>query len=149
MNFHLSNARPTRIEDLDGTEYLLVWCLRRWLAGHAQRQPALCESVWNELAAALGAARGRQGLGALVRLVCVLSDQAERPFRYHPPCCGWLTAEESQAAALVVHLGSGDLLRARGLAEWLVRPDGVADLLAAAAQLAAALRDDTAAVAAQ
>jgi hypothetical protein len=140
VKFHAPAPIPDRLETLDGTEQLIVWCLRRWIVGHCLSQPANCEMVWNELAAGFGAACARQGLCALTRLVCAFGSHARRPIRYHQPCCGNLTADEFHVATLVAALGSGELLRAKGLAEWLVVSDGVADVLAAAGQLAAAVK---------
>jgi len=131
---------PARMDELGEAERLIASSLRRWIAGHADSDPRHWQAVWNGLAGALGAADGREALGALESLVRVLWNGARRPVRYHRPCCTMLGPDEFRiVTTLVAACQGGRWPAARGHAEWLVDGDGVGDLLHAASRLARAL----------
>jgi hypothetical protein len=139
METRIRERLPERLEELEATDRLVAWSLRRWINGWRFTRPAEWSLVWNELAGQYGPRAARQALLGLAGIVHALCAYARRPIRYHQPCCTALGIDEYRIILLVSACRSGDMFRAGGLAEWLVRSEGQPGLLSAADRLATAL----------
>jgi hypothetical protein len=127
---------PTdRAGDLTEPEQLVLRCLRRWLAGGAQR-----EMLWRLLTHELPAADARTALGGLEAMIRVLTAHAHRNIAYHHPCCPCVGPDEVGLLTLVTAVQREQPEMARLVGANFVRPDGMRMLLAAADMFASALK---------
>lgn len=123
--------RPTRMQELSEGERLVVWSYRRWVVGMQTHEEGHWIRVWRELGCVLGTESARATLGGLQRMIREVAMHARRPVRLHPPCCGMICADELSLVALIAACQRRDHQQARRLAEWLVRAEGVGDLIEA------------------
>jgi hypothetical protein len=130
------NARPpfpAETEALDQTDRLVAWMFRHWVIGHSDdRHWSL---VWREIADSYGRECASEAVTALASLVRVICENARRGFVYHQPCCPCLAADEYRLIAFLGACRAGEARRAAGLAEWIVRAEGIADLIEAGSRL--------------
>lgn len=130
---------PREMAELSEAEAFLLRSLRRWIVGLQQRDSRHWSMVWHDYAVALGQDDARLLLTALTALVRGLCGHARRPFVHHRPCCGCVSPDEACLLALVADCQRGDEFAALTRATWLVQADGVADVTAAADDMAAIL----------
>ncbi len=130
---------PGSTLDLEEAEHLLVWALRRWLAGLQDNSAQQWSLVWSDFAKRFGTEDGRKGLAGLAALVKELQISARRTIHHLPPCCRFLEADELSVLGLVGACQRGDWELARAQAEWLVRTDGIGGMLEAGARLSSVL----------
>jgi len=126
--------------ELDPSERLIVWSFRRWVLGLRENRGEHWSFVWNEFARQFGAPAGKEALSGFAALIKGLQCHARRMVHHHQPCCPCLGADEASVMCLVAACQSRQLARARALAEWLVEPDGVGELLQAGTRLAHIMR---------
>ncbi len=131
---------PTSTAELEPSERLIVWAFRRWVLGLAQNNGGHWSLVWNEFVRQFGAGDGKEAMTGFAKLVKGLHGHARRSIGHHQPCCSCLCADEVSIVCLVAACQHRQPRLARGLAEWLVLPDGAGDLLAAAVQLGHIMR---------
>ena len=124
---------PAETEALDETDRLIAWMFRHWVIGHSDdRHWSL---VWREVADGYGGETASEAVTALAAVVRVICENARRGFVYHQPCCPSLAADEYRLIAFLGACRRGDARRAAGLAEWMVRADGVGELIEAGTRL--------------
>ena len=92
--------------------------------------------VWTDFAGQFGDTDGKAALSGFARLIQSLQSYARRSITYHQPCCPGLSADEVCITNLIAACQGRRLSHAHALAEWMVQPDGIGDLLDAASQLA-------------
>lgn len=125
--------------ELDPAEFLLVWALRRWALGLRENAGGHLTMVIQEFARQLDSAESDKALAGFAALMRGLQEHARRRICHHQPCCPCLGADEVWLVCLVGACQRGELCRARALAEWMVRGDGVGDLLDAGVRLGRAM----------
>ena len=130
------NVWPTSTGELDPPERLIVWALRRWVRGLRANDGAQWVLVWKEFGRQFNGADGTLALAGFARLMDGLQRRARRVMRLHQACCPCLSADEIALVGFVASCQGQMGSAAKARAEWLVRGDGVGDLLEAGAQLA-------------
>jgi hypothetical protein len=130
-----ANGWPTSLPELDPAERLVVWAFRCWAVAMRDRTGHRVCLVSNEFARQLGRRDGEAAFAACFGLLRALREHARRNIRHHQPGCACLGADELWLVCLVGSCQRGDGARARFLAEWMVQPDGVCDLLEAGSRL--------------
>jgi len=133
-------SRPASTADLDPSERFIVWAFRRWVLGLQQNNGEHWSLVWSEFTRQFGVNDGREALSGFARVIKELQCHARRNIHHHHPCCPCLCADEISLVYFVAACQNRQSRLARGLAEWLVRPDGAGDLLEAATRLAGVMR---------
>jgi hypothetical protein len=134
---------PTETTEIADDDRLIAWALRHWVLGHADdRHWSL---VWRELAGLHGGEAASEAVTALAAVVRTICDHARRGFVHHQPCCPCLAPDEYRLIAFLGACLAGEARRAAGLAEWMVRPDGIAALIESGARLARAISSGRAA----
>jgi hypothetical protein len=124
---------PSQTEALDAGDRLIAWMFRHWVIGHGDdRHWSL---VWREIADGYDGETASEAVTALASLVRVICETARRGFVYHQPCCPCLAADEYRLIAFLGACRRGEARRAAGLAEWMVRAEGVGDLIEAGTRL--------------
>lgn len=131
---------PKTKSELESAESLLVESFRRWLLGLHESREQHWSMVWNEFAKSLGARDAKAGLSSFAAIIRELGEHGRRCIRYHHVCCPCLGVDEMWLVRLVGSCQRGESKRARLLAEWMVRPEGVGDVLGAASSLARAMQ---------
>jgi len=131
---------PVLKSELAPGERLLLDVFRRWLMGIREGHGAHWAILWNELNSALGPADAKAGLTEMTGIMRELGENGRRAIRFHPACCPDLGADETWLIALIGACQTGDLKRARLLAEWMVQADGVGDMVGSACSLACVLQ---------
>ena len=131
---------PSRTADLAESERLILGALRYWLAGLTDNSGTALSLAWNDLARALGAERARAAMSGLIGLVRAMGH-LRRPLRHHRPCCACLSGDEMAILSVVSACQSNDWTRARGLAEWLILPEGTGGLLEQGMRLASVFKE--------
>lgn len=131
---------PTSMSELVPSEQLIVWAFRRWVLGLLENRSEHWSFVWNEFARQFGSREGKEALSGFAALLKGLQCYARRTVHHHQPCCPLLGADEVSVVCFVAACQSNQLPLARALAEWLVEPDGVGELLAAGTRLARVMR---------
>ncbi|WP_305971091.1 MULTISPECIES: hypothetical protein [unclassified Mameliella] len=116
------------LSELGPVEAGAVLYLRLWNDGDASRS-----EVWNDFARHLGAAEGRQALGAFEELCALCARHCRRPLMRHHVTCKCLGADESCFATFIGYASEGQREDALLLAMTLVRPD-MAPILAGLAE---------------
>ena len=140
MNASLAPATETSaLEETETSAQIVLWGFRRWIVGMTGNAPHLWAQVWNDFARRFGSHDGREALNGLVGCIKVLQIEASRPIRHYPPCCRYVSPDESQFVALVAACQQDDELTSRRSAEALVRENGIDDLVDAARRLARVL----------
>ena len=132
---------PSRLKDLSESERLLVWSYRRWIVGMRTREEIHWTLAWREVSCIFGADSVRSVLGGLQSIIAGIGLHARRTLRLHPPCCGYICTDEFSIIALIGACQRRDYQTARGIAEWLVREDGISGILEGAGRIAAALSE--------
>lgn len=127
---------PTTTKELEVAERLIVRSFRRWVVGLRHNDGKHWSQVWTDFAGRFGDADGKAALSGFARLIRSLQSHARRSITYHQPCCPCLSADEIRITNLIAACQERRLSHAHALAEWMVRPDGIGDLLDAASQLA-------------
>ena len=124
-----------RVTSLTEAEALLLSVYRQWLKGLECRDSRYWEAAWRELSRALGGDAGRAALCALESLLRRIAGHARRTVSYHPPCCGYVAADERLLLGAVAGAGGAesDFLLGR-----LVAAEGLGEVRAAAEALARA-----------
>ena len=130
---------PESFAELSEAERLIVWAARRWLLGLHENSAEHWDLVWNAFARQFGARDGKAALSGLALLLRERLQAGRRPMLCHRPCCGLLSADEICVLGLVGACQRGDWPLARGLGEWMARPEGMGDLIEAGSRLAAVL----------
>jgi hypothetical protein len=126
--------------ELDSSERLIVWSFRRWVLGLRENRGEHWSLVWNEFTRLFGAREGKEALSGFAALLKGVQCHARRTIHHHQPCCPCLGDDEAAVMRLVAACQSHQLLRARSIAEWLVEPDGVGEILQAGTRLAHIMR---------
>lgn len=124
---------PTGTDALDEGEWLIAWMFRHWVIGHGDDRH--WSMVWRDLAERYDTETASEAVTALATMVRVICENARRGFVYHQPCCPCLAADEYRLISFLGACRSGEARRAAGLAEWMVRVDGVGDLIEAGTRL--------------
>jgi hypothetical protein len=132
---------PSRLKDLSESERLLVWSYRRWIVGMRTREEIHWTLAWREVSCIFGADSVRSVLGGLQSIIAGIGLHARRTLRLHPPCCGYICTDEFSIIALIGACQRRDYQTARGIAEWLVREDGISGILEGAGRIATALSE--------
>lgn len=127
-----------RTTSLTDPEALLLSIYRKWLKGLECRDSRYWEGAWREVSRALGGDSGRAALSALESLLRRIAGHALRTVSYHPPCCGYVAADERLLLGAVAAAGrpESDFLLGR-----LVGAEGLAEVREAAEALAAAFAE--------
>lgn len=127
-----------RTTSLTSSEALLLSVYRQWLTGLESRDSRYWEGAWRELTRALGGNAGRAALSALESLLRRIAGHALRTVSYHPPCCGYVAADERLLLGAVAAAGQpeSDFLLGR-----LVDAEGLAEVREATQALAAAFAE--------
>ena len=123
-----------RISSLSTSQALLLSVYRQWLKGLECRDSRYWEGAWREVSRALGGRAGRAALSALESLLRRIAGHARRSVSYHPPCCGYVAADEQLLLEAVAAAGrsESDCLLGR-----LVVAEGLPDVRVAAVALSA------------
>jgi hypothetical protein len=132
---------PGRLTELSESERLLVWSYRRWIVGMRTREEIHWTLVWREVSCIFGEDSVRSVLGGLQSIIAGIGLHARRRLRLHPPCCGYICTDEFLIIALIGACQRRDYRTARGIAEWLVREDGMSGVLEGAGRIATALSE--------
>ena len=135
------SRQPMAMQALSEGERLVVWSYRRWVIGMQTHEEGHWIRVWRELGCVLGVDGARNALAGLQRMIREVALHARRPVRLHPPCCGVVCADELSVVNLVASCQAGHHAHARRIAEWIVRTDGVGDLIEAGRILGEALAE--------
>ena len=131
---------PTSLSELEHSERLVVWALRRWaLAVQDHTSHHIC-LVLNEFTKQFGTQDARAAMACFVSILGVLQETAKRNLHHHQPGCPCLGVDEVWLVCLVGSCQRGEPRQARFLAEQMVREDGVGPLLAVAEHLGRAMR---------
>ena len=128
-------AAVALLDTVPDVEATAVLCLRLWCDG-----PEAQAGLWNEVAVALGAPRGRAALKAFERLVGLVVRHGRRPLMRHQLACRCIGADEAVFGGLVAAAANGDAAEARLFAGLLVGPEHVAEALGLAREAGPALR---------
>lgn len=131
---------PATTAELDAGERLILRAFRYWVVGLAEDAGTQLSLAWNELARDLGAEHGKAAMSGLIGLVREL-QHARRRLQHLPPCCLSVTTDEMALLTFVGACQRKEWPLARGLAEWLVRANGVGGLLESGARLGRALAE--------
>ncbi len=131
---------PTSTMDLDDSERLIVWTLRRWVRGLRQNDGTQWTLVWKEFGRAFNGRDGTIALAGFVRLIDGFQCHARRGMRMHQVCCSCLSADELRLVSLISACQWPEPAAAKARAAWLVHNDGVGALLEAGTQLAKLMR---------
>jgi hypothetical protein len=124
---------PAQTEALDETDRLIAWMFRHWVIGHGDDRH--WSVVWRDLAERYDGTTASEAVTALAAVVRVICENARRGFVYHQPCCPCLAADEYRLIAFFGACRNGEARRAAGLAEWIVRADGVGEMIEAGTRL--------------
>ena len=125
---------PTTLGELDLAERLVVWSFRRWVSGTEN-----WSLVDHEFRRQFGEGAAHGALRSFAMFVEALRCHARRVIRYHQPGCPCLGCDEVCVLTLVTAAQSEDRNLAQATGRWLVRAEGVAPLLEAAAALGRAM----------
>jgi hypothetical protein len=132
-------AWPTTLAELAPAERLVLWSLRRWIAGWVEENPSQWSLVSSEFAHIFGARDGRATLSSFAKFFKALWLAAGRTIRHHHPCCPLFGEDEACLLVLLAACRRGDWRLARAAGRWLTDTSEVGDLIGCAADLAAAL----------
>jgi hypothetical protein len=125
--------------DLTPGEARLVQMFRRWLMGAHDVRIEHWALLWGELSVWVGPAEGKSRLINLAGLMRELAEHGRHPIRFLPVGCPHLGLDEAWLVGIVRACRHGDWDYPRLLAEWMVRDDGVGDVIGAASGLASIL----------
>lgn len=132
---------PSLLKEISESERLLVWSYRRWIAGMRSREEAHWKLVWREVNCIFDADSARSILGGLQSIIAGIGLHARRTLRLHPPCCGYICADELSFVTLIGACQRRDYRTARGIAEWLVQEEGMSGVLEGAGRIATVLSE--------
>ncbi len=132
---------PSSLEQLSESERLLVWSYRRWIVGMRTHEEIHWTLVWREVSCIFGADSVRSVLGGLQSMIAGFGLYSRRRLRLHPPCCGHICTDEFSIVALIGACQRRDYRTARGIAEWLVREEGMSGVLEGAGRIATVLSE--------
>lgn len=137
----MTDRPPLRclIDDLNPEETFLVRSLRYWATGKRDGSIAAWATVWRLFHCALGEADAPEAVSGFEATMAAINRAACRTIHHHMPDCPCLDEDEVAIVRLVAALAHGAVGEARAIALGLVRPEGVAPLLAAAGALARSL----------
>jgi hypothetical protein len=128
-----SDPFPREAGRLDPGSRFFLWSFRHWIGGHFdERHWTLVSRAFERVSGRVVAGEGLTALAALVRAIC---EHARRNFTYHQPCCSCLAADEYRLVTFLTACRNRQWVQASGLAEWIVRADGVAALIASGTRL--------------
>jgi len=125
---------PTTLGELDLAERLVVWSFRRWVSG--TENWALVE---HEFKRQFAQAAAHGALRSFAMFVEALRCHARRVIHYHQPCCPCLGCDEVCVLTMITAAQAGDTNLAKATGRWLVKPEGLGDLLQAAGDLGRAM----------
>jgi len=134
MQAAAGTCHPTTLGELDLAERLVVWSFRRWVSG--TENWALVEREFRRQFAE-GAVHG--ALRSFAMFVEALRCHARRVIRYHQPGCPCLGGDEVCVLTMITAAQAGDLNLAQATGRWLVRAEGLENLLEAAGALGQAM----------
>ena len=129
-----ASYHPNTLGELDLPERLVVWSFRRWVSG--TENWALVEREFRRQFAD-GAAH--DALRSFAMFVEALRCHARRVIRYHQPGCPCLGCDEVCVLTMITAAQAGDLNLAKATGRWLVRAEGLDDLMQAAGALGQAM----------
>ena len=122
-------------------ERAVIWSFRQWIIGHVRGRVCHWQLAWQRLADLLGQDDGTHAVVALEALVRAVCRNARRTVAYHEPPCPCLGDDERDVLAIIAACQRAAWRSAAATAERLIEPDGVGDVIAAAARLARLLAD--------
>jgi len=135
MSVHpVEASHPTTLGELDLAERLVVWSFRRWVSG--TENWALVE---HEFKRQFAQAAAQGALRSFAMFIEALRCHARRVIQYHQPCCPCLGCDEVCVLTMITAAQAGDTNLAKATGRWLVKPEGLADLLQAAGDLGRAM----------
>lgn len=137
---HTNLHQPTSTSELDPAERFIVWSFRRWVQGLRQNTADHWNFVWNEFARQLGSEDGHNALSGFAGMVKTMQCNARRRICYHQPCCPYLGADEVSIVCFVAACQRGHLQLARSHAEWLIKSEGMEEMIEAGSRLANGMR---------
>lgn len=132
---------PTAMAELEPAERLVVWAFRRWVTGLHLNAAGHWSLVRREFVRQFGSDAGQRALGAFAALIRAIQGHARRRITYHQPCCPCLGADEALLVSFVFACQHRQWALARSAAEWMVRDDGVGDMMGAGGRLGALMRE--------
>ncbi len=128
-----------RLRDLSDPEQLIAGAYRHWFAGIYMDRGLHFSVVAREFRLSLGEDLGNRAFTAFAALTRILQRASRETIRFHMPCCPHLGAEEVQLVCLTAASQQGRFLLVRSLAELIVEPNAVGDLIGRVSELANAL----------
>ncbi len=140
MNALETAAWPTLTIELDASEQLIVWALRRWVGGLRQNDGTQWTLVWREFGRQFSQQDGTRALAGFARLIDGIQRHARRVMRLHQACCPCLSADEVCLVGLIAACQCPAPATAKARAEWMVHADGVGPMLEAGTQFASIMQ---------
>ena len=120
---------------------MIVWAFRRWVQGLRHNDGRHWTMIGKEFQRHLGAPDGVHAFAGFARMADALQRRGRRVMRVHQVCCPRLSADELCLVGLVAACQAPTPSAARARAEWLVRSEGIGELLEAGARLAMLMRN--------
>ncbi len=130
-----------KMEDLSAPEQLLICTYRRWIVGMRTNNEAQWNLAWSDLAECMGSRTTQSILSGLQSIILGIGTYARRPARLHPPCCGFVGADEISFITLIGACQRREHKLSRRIAEWMVTRNGTANMLEGAGRIANALAE--------
>ena len=127
---------PTSTQELDVSERLIIWALRRWVHGLRQNDGRQWTLVWKEFGRQFNGRDGTIALAGFVQFVDALQRHTRRAMQLHRVCCSYLSTDEIRLIGIVAACQGEAAIVAKARAEWLVHAEGIGDILEAGAKLA-------------
>ena len=128
-----------KLSQLTTTERLLIRTYRCWIAGMRLNNDYHWDQAWSGMSEHIGLDSTRSVLSGLQSIIMGIGTSARRPVRLHPPCCGLVCPDELALIKLVSACQRDDHRLSRLVAEWMVTPHGITNLIEGAAIIAAEL----------
>lgn len=113
-----TSACRYRLAELGSPEKLILWSLRRWMAGRPH-----WEAVWREFRGLFDPAEATAALAGLERVVACLKFAARKPWRSHRACCPQVEAVEIALLSAVAACQRLDHGAALAHVVWVVGPN--------------------------
>ena len=130
---------PDRLGQLTSPEQVLVCTFRRWIIGMQRNYIVFWEHAWSAMADYFGSCTTRSVLRGLQYIIIGIGTSGRRPVRLHPPCCGFVCADEIWLLALIGACQRQEHGMLTALAEWLISKNGLANISDGVARIASAL----------
>jgi hypothetical protein len=130
----------TSIADWPHAEVFLLAVFRCWLGGYETGDVACWELAWQGVSRSVRLSDAKRIFAELAQFTRVFRKTLACRFVYLPCCCARVTADEHLALGLVASAQLGELTRAVQLARRLTANDDHVDLVNAACDLGAVLK---------